>query len=64
MSSYIDHGDNRRNNPVDHDWREHTWLNLAWRHGYERAYVIVGGNDPATQVDLAKWNALGRKAAA
>lgn len=41
-----------------------TIARLISRHGAERATRIAQGNDAATNVDLAAWNALGRKVAA
>lgn len=70
MSSYIDHraggryGRGLAPNEVIHDWRYHTYENLAWHYGTSRAYAILAGNDSATQSDLARWNALGRRSAA
>lgn len=33
---------------------------LRWRYGPERAASILAGTDPATNADIAKWNALGQ----
>lgn len=67
MSSYIDDGDHPlpgggRN--YGHSWVAHTRWNLMWVYGEERGRRMAAGTDPATQADIAKWNALGRRAAA
>ncbi|MGE5500595.1 MAG: helix-turn-helix domain-containing protein [Ignavibacteriales bacterium] len=40
-----------------------TWrtlkTRLTWAYGPERATSIIDGKDPATNADIAKWNALG-----
>lgn len=41
-----------------------TIARLISRHGAERATRIAQGNDAATNVDLAAWNTLCRRAAA
>ena len=38
---------------------ERTMARLQWQYGPERAVAIVAGIDPATNADLAAWNALG-----
>jgi len=60
MSSYIDSPFNESNVC----WRDFTWQRLVWFYGYDRAHQIDKGNDPDTQADLARWSALGRRAAA
>lgn len=47
-----------------HSWPEHTARNLAWSYGEERAARIIAGQDPKTQADIARWQALGRRSAA
>lgn len=32
---------------------------LAWHHGVAGATEILAGDDPLTNLDIAKWNALG-----
>ena len=34
---------------------------LAWAHGNDRAAAIIAGRDPETEVDIARWRALGAK---
>lgn len=45
-------------------WANYTDRRLAWLYGHERAGAIRAGTDTDTQADIAKWNALGRRAAA
>jgi hypothetical protein len=35
---------------------------LEWAHGPRRAAAIMAGEDLETQIDIAKWEALGRHA--
>lgn len=37
---------------------------LTWQYGTKRAATILAGCDPETLADIAKWNNLGRRAAA
>lgn len=41
-----------------------TKARLEWLYGHARAESIARGTDPATQADIASWNALGRRSAA
>lgn len=60
MSSYIsDPGPNYRG--VLHSWGDVTHQRLWWHYGPERALSIHKGTDHDTNIDLAKWRALGRK---
>jgi hypothetical protein len=34
---------------------------LAWQYGDKHAETILNGDDIKTEMDLARWNALGRK---
>jgi hypothetical protein len=63
MSTYID-GPFSKNGGAAQCWRTHTWWNLEWQYGSERAERIMAGRDPKTQADRARWNALGRRSAA
>jgi hypothetical protein len=50
--------------PPDFDFldtvlRERTIAKLRWQYGDERAELITAGQDPRTNLDLAKWRALG-----
>lgn len=36
-----------------------TTARLRWAHGDARAAKIIAGKDPATNADIAAWNALG-----
>lgn len=67
-STYRDHRASGMNNwgernPVTHSWRDHTRRNQAWGRP-EAVDRIMAGNDPATQADIARWDSLGRRAAA
>lgn len=67
MSSYIDTPPIYRSWGCVHEghyWKAHTFDRLAFIYGHARAQQIMGGNDPDTQADVARWNALGRRAAA
>ncbi len=68
MSSYIDHRFGNTPGGYSHEvalsWRQLTKLRLEWLYGAHRAWVIEDGRDPATQADIARWNALGRRSAA
>jgi hypothetical protein len=44
---------------VTHSWEEFTHRRLAWLYGPERADSIRAGQDPKTNADLIRWNALG-----
>jgi hypothetical protein len=37
---------------------------LGWQYGTDRASRILEGSDPASEDDLAAWNALGSRRAA
>lgn len=41
--------------------RELTRQRLAEQYGPARAAVIIAGQDPATNADIAAWNTLGEK---
>jgi hypothetical protein len=34
---------------------------LQWQYGFDGAILRFGGNDPATEADLAAWNRLGSR---
>lgn len=62
MSSYIDHKSHA--GVVTLEWRRVADQRLEWLYGFERAWAIRSGRDPATNADIATWNALGRREAA
>lgn len=62
MSSYIDHRNEGRT--ITHSWDDYTHQRLAWLYGPERALEILAKRDERTNADLARWSALGRRAAA
>lgn len=70
MSSYIDHravGRPSLKDPgrrIDHSWAAHTRLNLLQRYHPDQVARIMAGNDHQTQIDVGRWNALGRRSAA
>ena len=70
MSSYKDHHpvvrgeDGVYTQDVTHSWDAFTARRLIWHYGPERAAAITTGQDPATEADVAAWNALGRRAVA
>jgi hypothetical protein len=41
--------------------RERTVARLKWRYGPERAAKIASGEDALTNLDIAKWRALGAR---
>lgn len=41
--------------------RDELMARLTWRYGRTRARDIIGGYDPGTKADLARWNGLGQR---
>lgn len=44
---------------LDRVIRQRTIMRLAWQYGDERAEQIAADQDPLTNLDIARWNALG-----
>lgn len=63
MSSYIDTPPYERWGGAfvydGHLWKAHTFDRLAAQYGHTRAQAIMAGKEPATNADIAAWNALG-----
>lgn len=64
MSSYIDCTSPVTRGRVGVNWADFTHKRIFWLYGHERAWAVLKGQDHATNIDVGKWNALGRRSAA